>query len=126
MIRTGTLDRFVTIQRATATQSDSGEPIEAWTTVVLRRPASWWPIAADERFNAPQVIAREQVEFRIHYSDDVADLTPRDRVIYPALTADSPLAEPANRNIYDIIEATEINRREGIKIKAARRTDAIG
>lgn len=122
-MRAGRLDRMITIQRRSQSVSASGAPSETWTTLVNRRPASMNPVKGEERFNPPQTNAQEQIEFRIHYSADVADLSPRDRIIYPALGADSPTDDPTDRQIHDIVAVHEIGRREGFKIIAERRPD---
>lgn len=123
-MRGGRLDRLITIQRKTSTASDSGEPQDTWTTIApLRRPASMAPVRGDERFNIPQISALEQIEFRIRYSSDVAALSPQDRIIHPALSADSP--EPAVRKIHDVLAVHEIGRREGLQIITQRRPDVL-
>lgn len=127
-MRAGPLDRLITIQRNTTTAGEDGHPIASWSTVgPLRRSASVRAISGDERFTAPQYVASEQVEFRIRYALAVAEVTPLDRIIYPALTeaeaAESPAAEIETRRIYDIMAAPEIGRREGLLIKAVRRSD---
>ncbi|WP_441280509.1 head-tail adaptor protein [Tardiphaga sp. 862_B3_N1_1] len=125
-MRAGTLDRRVTIQRKSQTQSPSGEPIDAWANVVLRRPASMWPVDGSERYASPEEVAGEQIEFRVRYSADVAALNPKDRVIYPALSeaqaADQNYVIP-ERSIHDVLAVLEINRREGLKIITNRRPD---
>lgn len=122
----GKLDRKITIQRKSETQLPSGEPVESWANLAVRRSASMWPFKADERFAAPETTAYEQIEFRVRYSADVAALSPKDRVIYPALTAeqaaDSEYVIPA-RSIHDVLAVIEINRREGLKIITQRRPD---
>ena len=122
-MRAGKLDRLIDIQRASNSTSDSGEVIAGWQTIITRRAASYAPVAGTERFNAPQVAALQQVEFRIRYSADVANLSPLDRVIYPALEAGSPPAATAVNRLYDILAVNEIGRREGLAIIAARRAD---
>lgn len=122
-MRAGRLDRLITIQRKTSTASSSGEPQESWSDIVTRRPASLAPVRADERFAGPQIGATEQVEFRIRYSQDVADLSPLDRIIYPALSADSPDESSTGNRRYDILAVHEIGRREGLQIIAFRRPD---
>jgi head-tail adaptor len=127
MIRAGSLDRRVTIQRRTVTQSESGEATEAWANVSLRRPASMWPLKSDdETFRSPETVSYERVEFRVRYSADVADLSPVDRVIHPALTAeqaaDLSYVIPT-RSIYDVLGTLEIDRRKGIRIITKRRAD---
>lgn len=125
-MQAGKLDRKITIQRKSSTLSESGDPVDTWTNVVLRRSASMWPFKSAEGFSAPEETAFEQVEFRVRYSSDVADLTPKDRIIYPALTeaeaADSGHVIPG-RSIYDVLGVLEINRREGLKIITHRRPD---
>jgi head-tail adaptor len=90
---------------------------------VSRRPASIAPVQGDERSSAAQWIAKEQVEFRIRWSLSVADVSPLDRIVYPAQSADSPDL-PVARSIFDIMAVHEIGRREGLQILAARSADA--
>jgi head-tail adaptor len=123
MMRAGRLDRLVTIQRRSLTLSDSGEPVETWTVIASRWPASVRPAAGSERFSVPVKVAEETVEFQIRWSSAVADLQPQDQVIYPALAEASPEDVPDTRNIYDILAAHEIGRREGVQIIAKRRAD---
>ncbi len=80
----------------------------------------------DERFANPEEVAGEQIEFRIRYSDDVATLNPKDRIIYPAVSeaeAGDPDHVIPERAIHDILAVHEINRREGLKIITNRRPD---
>ncbi|MBN8959082.1 MAG: phage head closure protein [Rhizobiales bacterium] len=120
-MRAGRLDRKITIQRKTVTQSSSGAPIETWAAISHRRWASYRPVRGDERFGGEQWAASEQVEFSIRYSSDVADLSPLDRVIYPAPDVDTPT--PADNTIFDIMAVQEIGRREGLRLVAARRAE---
>lgn len=125
-MRAGSLDRRVTIQRQTVTQSGSGEEIKVWTNVSLRRSASMFPVKGDERFRSPTEIADEQIEFKVRYSSDVASLSPMDRVLHPALTeaqaADAGYVVPT-RSIHDVLAVLEIGRRDGLKIITRRRAD---
>jgi head-tail adaptor len=116
-------DRIITIQRKTSTASESGEPIDVWSALVLRRPATMSAVRGDERFSSPQINATDQVEFRIRHSDDVADLSPLDRIIYPALSSGGDNVQ--TRWIYDIVSVPEIGRREGLRIIANRRPDVF-
>lgn len=119
----GRLDRRIDIETFTATQLPSGQQVESWSKLVSRRAASVTPVGGGERFTADQFVARQQVEFRIRYSSVVANVSPLDRIIYPASTdAESPSLEP---QIYDIIEVSEIGRREGLRIIAARRSEDV-
>lgn len=114
-MRAGNLDRRIIIQRRTVTQSDSGEATETWATL-SERPASMTPLDGDERFGGEQLVAAEQVEFVTRWALVLSNLTPLDRVVYPSSA--SPVGET---EIYDIIQASEIGRREGVRIKAFRR-----
>lgn len=122
-MRAGRLDRLVTIQRKSNTYSDSGEPVDSWTTLALRRPASYKPVKGDERFAGDQIVGREQVTFGVRYSADIADINTKDRIIYPALQADSPAPDPETGRVFDIIAVNEVGSGEGLSIIAARRSD---
>lgn len=125
-MKAGSLDRRVTIQRKTETQSPSGEPEIAWANLSVRRPASMWPVKGDERFGAPEEVASEQIEFRVRHSADVAALTPLDRILHPALTAEqaaNPDYVVPERSIHDVLAVLEIGRRDGLKIITQRRAD---
>lgn len=127
MMQAGRLDRLITIQRNASTAGEDGQPVESWSVVgTARRPASMRPVRGDERFTAPQYVASEQVEFRVRYADTVAELTPLDRIVYPAFTSaesDSPPTDIETRRIYDVLAVHEIGRREGLQIITARRAD---
>lgn len=122
-MRAGPLDRLVTIQRKTLSESPSGEPIESWANIADRRPASMAPVRGEERFGGDQYVASEQIEFRIRYSSSLADLSPLDRVIYPALDNEDPPANPVTRRVHEVMAVHEIGRREGLRILTARRPD---
>lgn len=122
-MRAGRLDRLIDIQRSAAVASDSGEQVITWSNIVSRRAAGIVPIQGSERFITPQVSAMDQLEFRIRHFADVADLSPRDRIIYPALAASSPPGTPVESQIYNILSVNEISRREGLRIIAARKPD---
>lgn len=123
-MRAGRLDRRVDLQRATATQSPSGEPVETWSNIVTRRAASYAPVRGEERFSAPQFNAKEQVEFRVRWSRALAGLNPKDRLIYPALVDGlSPPDEITPDRVFDIMAVHEIGRREGLRIMTVRRAD---
>jgi SPP1 family predicted phage head-tail adaptor len=117
----GRLDRQITIQRKIETQSESGQPIETWSALLSRRAASKQPVRGEERFTAPQIAALEQVEFRIRWSANVADLSPLDRIVYPAINEGDPVL---TRSIYEILAVSEIGRQDGLSIITFRRADA--
>ncbi len=128
-MRAGRLDRLITIQRKTLTQSASGDPVETWTNIALRRPSSApaavRPMKGDEMVRSPETIAGDEVEFKVRYSSGLADLSPLDRIIYPALAADQSETSVVVRRIYDILSVNELGRREGFSILANRRPDVF-
>jgi head-tail adaptor len=124
-MRAGRLDRRITIQRRTTSFSESGAEVMNWSALSHRRPASRTPIRGEERFQAQQFVAREQVEFRVRLGSSVAGLSPLDRVIYPA-PGDPNEQAPPEHNIYDTMAVHEIGRREGFRILAARRAEGAG
>lgn len=120
------LDRRIDLQRRTQALTGSGAPRDTWANIpnADRLAASYKPVSGQERNTAPQWIAREQVEFRIRWRSDLADLNPKDRLIYPAVMPDlSPEDLATEERIFDIMEVHEVGRREWLLIKAARRAD---
>jgi hypothetical protein len=86
------------------------------------------PVRGDERFSSPAEVAAEQIEFRARWSIDLAELSPLDRIIYPALT-EVQAADPGyvipERSIHDVLGVLEIGRKEGLRIITSRRPDVI-
>jgi len=128
-VKAETLDRLVTIQRLVLRPSRSGHPTEVWSAVAHRRAASVAPLSGREAYAgrnedaAPQALAQETVVVRVRWAPSVADLTPQDRIVYPAPASPNEQAPPA-RSIYDIVAVSEIGRRDGLKIVATRRNEA--
>ena len=125
-MRAGKLDQRVTIQRKSVTQSDSGQPVETWAALgPLRRPASYTAVTSmirgDERMATEQRVALGAVQFVIRYSAEVADLSPLDRIVYPALMVDN--GAPAESLLFDISAINPIGRNDGLQIIAIRRAD---
>jgi len=117
-MRAGLLDRRIALQRKSVSYSSSGTPVETWSTLVERWSAVE-PITGDERNAAQQWIAREQTRFTVRWSEEIADLSPLDRVVYPADdVSSSPLP---SRSIYDVIAVHEEGRHVALVIMAARR-----
>jgi head-tail adaptor len=117
-MRAGKLDVRIALQRKTTSLSPSGEPSESWVTLA-ERWSSIDPIQGDERNAAEQWIAREQAQFIVRWSQDIDDLSPLDRVIYPV--SDASLSPSPSRSIYDIISVLEKGRNDQLIIQAARR-----
>jgi head-tail adaptor len=120
-VRAGKLDKRIAIQRKSITQSPSGQPVETWATVATRW-AYVVPASAGERFSTPQLAAKQQTEFGIRWSQDIADLTPLDRLVYPIPSGSPPPPVPST-SIYGVLEVHEVGRHEGFRIIAVRRVD---
>lgn len=120
-MRAGRLDRRITLQRRATSYDSAGEPIDSWTELAANRAASISPVGGDERFGGDKWAAREQTEFRVRWSSDIADLSPLDRIVYPSSDASSSPAPV--RSVYEIAAVHEIGRREGLQIIAAREPD---
>jgi SPP1 family predicted phage head-tail adaptor len=105
-MRAGSLDRRVTIQRKTVTQSSSGDPVETWDDV-----ATVWaqvlPDRGGERFARRQLVGSAVVLFRMRYLSGVTVL---DRLSY-------------GDKLWDIVDVRETGRREGLDIDATARAD---
>lgn len=122
-MRGGTLDKTVAIQRAVFTQSPSGEPQPAWVTLSTRPAMLDSGMTGTERLATEQVVAKAQVAFTVRWSDTIADITPLDRIIYPASALANSPADPMGSKVYDIIMVQEIGRREQLRIFASVRQD---
>lgn len=115
-MRAGKLDRLINLQRKTVSKSNTGQEIITWTLMASNRPASVTALRGDERFTGAQIVAQEQFEFIIRWSSDVADLEADDRLIYPSVDS------PAENQLYDIVQVSEIGRRAGMRIVAFKRS----
>jgi SPP1 family predicted phage head-tail adaptor len=109
LIRSGTLDRRITLQRATVTQNTIGEGAQAWAAL-----ATVWASVAyikdAEREKSGQIRAERQARFMIRWSPTVASINAKDRLVFDGST-------------YEIWGTKEIGRREGIEISATMRAD---
>jgi SPP1 family predicted phage head-tail adaptor len=105
----GDMNRRATLQRATVTFDDFGGEVETWNTLaqawVHRRDVS-----ANESYRAQEVGGKLSIRFRIRYSSDVADLNPRDRVLYAG-------------DVYNITGVREIKRNRWLEVDAAIQPD---
>lgn len=116
-MRAGELDRRISIERRTDVRDAFGQPVATWTRIGEVRWAKRKPVRGSERYTADQFIAREQIEFWIRWTQDLASLNPKDRIVYPVTST------PADYEIYEIIAVEEIGRREGFKVMTARRSE---
>ena len=103
-MRSGRLDRRITLQRKTVVENSYGEPIETWMDL-----ATVWaehlPAGGVERYAATQMVAEADTRWRIRYR---AYLTPIDRLSYAGRT-------------YEVTGVVEIGRREGLEIYSKAR-----
>lgn len=103
------LDRRIMIERATVTQNEFNEDVETWgdyATVFAKRSDA----SAGESYRAKEVGGQLTTRFTIRWSQDVADVNPRDRIRYADRT-------------YNITAVREIERNRWLEIDAVARVD---
>jgi SPP1 family predicted phage head-tail adaptor len=107
----GDLDRRITIQRARVTLNGFNEPIETWDDLVSVR-AKRTDASATEAYRAQEVGAQISARFKIRHSSEVADIRPRDRIVF-------------NDREYNITRVSEPEgtRNRWIEIDAVARAD---
>ena len=107
MIRSGRLDKRITIQRKMTIPNDYGELVETWVDLVTVW-AIYLPARGSERFAAAQQIAEIDTVFRIRYRQGV---TAMDRIVY-------------NGRTYDIKAVVDMcGRKDGIELYAKARAE---
>ncbi|HTN60267.1 MAG TPA: head-tail adaptor protein [Devosia sp.] len=109
-VNAGDLDRQITLQRYGISYNADNEPIEGYAGFATVW-ASWRRATARETLAGAEVNATATDIFEIYWSPEVADVDPKDRLIFDGKS-------------YDIASVAEIGRREGLRIAAARRADA--
>ena len=77
----GSLDRKIVIERSTESRDEMNEPVLMWAQLA-RVSASYEPIRDGEKFRAGETAAGLSARFVIRYSSQVADVDPKDRVIF--------------------------------------------
>lgn len=106
----GKLDRRITLQRFTyTTDAGSGEQVKTWADLATRW-ASKRDASDSERIASAEISAEIGTRFTVHWDSTVADLNPKDRLVFDGRT-------------YEIIAVKEIDRRVGIEISAIARSD---
>lgn len=104
------LDRKIRLERYTSTKDPaSGEPVTVWGELATVW-ASKRDVSDGERVAAAEVQSSITTRFQIRWSSEVADLNPRDRVVYDGKT-------------YGIEAVKELGRRDGLEISATARND---
>ena len=100
-MRSGQIDRRITIEQNTAGRDAAGAETESWTALAdMPVWAEVRPAAGREFFDAQQIVAEAKVVFRIRYRSDVDH---KMRVNYAG-------------NLYDIHGIAELGRQEGLDI----------
>ena len=107
-IKSRELDRRIAIERATLTDDGFGK-VHAWTPLATVWAKSM-PLSDGERWRAGSIGATATHRFRIRYSSQVADLNPKDRLVFEG-------------RVFDITGVKELGRREGLEITASARAD---
>ncbi|MFG1282284.1 phage head closure protein [Xanthobacter autotrophicus] len=103
-MRAGTLDRSITIQRATEARDDFGVVTTTWATIATLR-AALVQANTTEYLQAAGLQGEAAVIFRTRFLDG---LTVRDRVLYEGTA-------------HDVKELKEIGRRKGLEIRTVAR-----
>ena len=102
MIRSGNLDRQITLERKSETVSVSGAVMSAWSEIATVR-AELVQQSADEYLRGYGEAEQGNLIFRIRYLDG---LTTADRVIYEGAA-------------YDVDQIAELGRRRGLELRVS-------
>jgi SPP1 family predicted phage head-tail adaptor len=103
-------DRTITLERFTFTTDEgSGEQVLTWSTLATVQ-ASKKDVSDSERVASAEVAAEIGTRFQIRWDSSVADLNPKDRLVYDGRT-------------YEIVAVKELGRRDGLEISANARAD---
>jgi SPP1 family predicted phage head-tail adaptor len=109
-VRTGRLDRQITLQSVSVVQDDLGQPIETWTnvaTVWAERESQ----SATKRFAAQQRFAEVDIVWRIRWYPWAPDVRPdTHRVVYQGRP-------------FNVLGAVELGRKEGLHIATKARAE---
>lgn len=74
-------DQLVTFQRASESSNSLGEPVQTWADI-CDAMAAVAGIRGTERFSALQVRAEVDHRFWTDWRPDLADLSPKDRIVH--------------------------------------------
>lgn len=109
-MRAGPLRSRVRLERCTVARAgELKEKVETWTTIATVAAEKIRSTGA-ERQRAGETGAVIETRWRIRWSDRVADLTPKDRLVYAG-------------RVFNIVEVDEIELREEIIIRSMARAD---
>ena len=102
------LDRRVTFQRPETTD-DGFSKVDVWLDLVATR-AKVTPVSDGERWRAGEVGASVTHRFQVRWLNALADLNPKDRLIYEG-------------RVFNISGVKEMGRRDGLEVTASARAD---
>jgi SPP1 family predicted phage head-tail adaptor len=105
----GNLDRRITIQRATGAVDAFNEPVASWSSMMTVW-AQKKDVSDRERFAAAETGAVITTRFTVRWSQQTADVSPKDRIV-------------SDGRSYDIHGIKEIGRRRFLEITAAARAE---
>ena len=103
MIRAGSLDRSITIERGTTAIGADGTPTTTWATIAVLR-AQLVANTADDTAHESGAVTTTTRTFRTRW----ADVLVGDRVVYAG-------------NTFEVVEVVEIGRREGLDLRCSKR-----
>ena len=86
IMRSGRLDRRVTIQTLTETLDKYGDPVQSWVDQVTVW-ASVQPLRGDEPFENQQTLSKATTKFRIRYNSDIT-ITVKHRLVLDSVNYD--------------------------------------
>jgi len=105
----GKLDRRITIQRATIARDEYNNEVETWADLCTVW-AGYVPVSDGEKFRAGERASEIGARFTIRYSSQVADVTPKDQLVFQG-------------RVYAITRVKELERRVGLEITVVGRDD---
>jgi len=105
----GKLDRYISIERATATRSATGEKTRTWTALAVLLPAAVEFPSTRQAMNSQQMQSEIDAVFSIRYRTDISPAEDL-RVVYSA-------------RHYRIKGVREIGRRVGLRLDCSSRAE---
>jgi SPP1 family predicted phage head-tail adaptor len=105
----GKFDRRIRLERYGVTYDEWNQPVEGWSEIETVW-ATWRRATANERLASGQVGAQVTDIFEVRWETTLADLNPKDRLVFKDA-------------VYDIAEVTEIGRQDGLLIRGSAKAD---
>ncbi len=112
----GEFDRMIRIERDAPASHDGYQNVPGAPFVLAERWAHYLPGAGRERFADAENAATAPAIFTIFWSPEVEDVSPVDRVRFPAKN---------DGRLYDIQRVEEVGRQDKIRIFAVARAEPV-